>query len=67
MSTIYTKEELDATLKTLKAERLTVLDKRKSILNKYKTKQSKDLHTASVVHDLDRKIEDIERKLGVLF
>ena len=67
MNTIYTKEELDAELKSLKAKRLTVYNKRKDLLQKYSNKQSKALNSASAMHELDRKIEDIERKLEILF
>ncbi|MFT6715375.1 MAG: hypothetical protein ACJA0Q_000002 [Saprospiraceae bacterium] len=67
MNTIYTKEELDSELKSLKAKRLTVHNKRKDLLQKYSAKQTKTLNSASAMHDLDRKIEDLERKLEILF
>ena len=67
MNTIYIKEELDAELKTLKAKRLTVYNKRKDLLEKFSNKQSKTQNSASAMHELDLKIEDIERKLEILF
>jgi hypothetical protein len=67
MNTIYTKEDLNAELKALKAKRLTVYNQRKDLLKKYSDKQSKTLNSASTMHDLDRKIEDIQRKLEILF
>ena len=66
MKTVFTKEELNVQLASLKEKRISVYNKRKGLLEKYSKKQS-PANSDGQMHDLDRKIEDIERKLSILF
>ncbi len=66
MKTVFTKEELNIQLASLKEKRTSVYNKRKGLMEKYSKKQSAP-NSHSQMHDLDRKIEDIERKLSILF
>ena len=66
MKTVFTQEELNIQLAGLKEKRISVYNKRKGLLEKYSKKQSYPSSDGQI-HDLDRKIEDIERKLSLLF
>lgn len=67
MKTVFSKEELSSELKDLKGKRQSVYNKRKSLLEKYANKQQPQTTSASELHELDLKIEDIERKINILF
>ena len=63
MKTVFTKEELDAQLKELKSRQKAIQSKRVSALEKYSKKQT----ASEDAYSLELQIEDIERKLSILF
>ena len=69
MKTVFTKEELKSELTELKEKRAAVHQQRKGLLEKFSAKNTavKPTKSTGELHDLDRKIEDIERKIDILF
>ena len=69
MKTVFTKEELKSELTELKEKRAAVYQHRKGLLQKFSAKNGSATPNKATgeLHDLDRKIEDIERKINILF
>ncbi len=66
VNTIYTQEELKLQLKELKSRRESVYGQRKNVLEKFSQKQS-NTQPAEDLHRIELKIEDLERKMSILF
>lgn len=66
LNTIYSQEELKLQLKELKSKRESVYGQRKDILQKFSQKNSNNAKSEDL-HQIELKIEDIERKISILF
>ena len=66
VNTIYSQEELKLQLKELKSKRENVYNQRKNVLEKFSQKQSNN-QPSEDLHRIELKIEDVERKMSILF
>lgn len=67
VNTIYTQDELKSQLQELKSKRDSVFNQRKALMEKFSKKQSDRPAPTEDLHRIELKIEDLERKISILF
>ncbi len=66
MNTIYTSEQIKKELAELRREKEEIRNNRVAALSKYQKKSSGEINASGLLHNIERKIENLERKLDSL-